>query len=303
MRYVWRTLRLLHRATPHVPSTLRMGLFVVSILVILTNVATLVILFAFESEAAGFIQGGDPKQFYRELEVELLDDYKEVFGIAHNSGNTIRTTEQALAYGADIIEIDVALTRGQLHATHWSPLRFIGNRFFRGPTLAEVWGTAAQAEVIKLDLKRPSVKMVADLLSFLSERRKLANGMAREIVVVSDQPEVLALLSQDPSVIRMLSIEDSKVLRNLLRDADLMRVIDGVSVRHDLLTKASVQSLVERGLPVFAWIVNDPQRMNELVEYGVRGITTDNLAIMQLLGGQERGETTLRRNTQPLGLQ
>jgi hypothetical protein len=35
--------------------------------------------------------------------------------------------------------------------------------------------------------------------------------------------------------------------------------------------------------------------MNELVKLGVDGITTDNLAIIELLGGQERDETLLSR--------
>jgi len=296
MRYLWSKFKLLHQVTKHrvtrfVPPALRLGICLISILVILANMAALVISFTFENEAAQFISGGDPKQFYKELEVELLDDYGDVFGIAHNSGNTISATVEALAYDADIIEIDVVLVQGQLHAAHWSPFRFIGSRLFRGPTLEEVWGAAAQAEVIKLDLKRTSTEMVNSLLTFLASRQRANN----EVVAVSDKPEALVLLSQhELTVIRMLSVKDGNVLHELPRDGELLRVIDGVSVRHDLLTMDSVGSLKKKGLIVFAWTVNDPERMNELVTYGVDGIVTDNLAILQLLGAQERGETTLR---------
>jgi glycerophosphoryl diester phosphodiesterase len=260
-----------------------LGVVLVSILAILTSVAALVILFTFENEAAQFISGGDPQQFYKQLRVELMDDYGEVYGIAHNSGNTISATVDALVYGADIIEIDVVLVHGELHAAHWSPFRFVGSRFFRGPTLAEVWGAADQAEVVKLDLKRASTEMVDSLLTFLADRRRANN----EIVVVSDEPEALALLhQQEPGIILMLGVGGSSVLSDLFSGGDLLRVIDGVSVRHSLLTVDSVGSLKEKGLIVFAWTVNDAATMNELVEYGVDGIITDNLAIMQLLGAE-----------------
>lgn len=269
---------------------LRAGICVISVIVILANMAALGILFTFENEAAGFISGGDPGHFYRQLKIELLDDYREVFGIAHNAGNKISTTVEALAYGADIIEIDAVLVRGQLHAAHWSPFRFLGDRLFRGPRLEEVWGAAAQAEVVKLDLKRASTEMIHHLIAFLKDRRRGNN----EVVVVSDRPAALALLAQhEPGVICMLSVSGSSTLRKLPDEEDLLGIIDGVSVDHRLLTADWVRSLKAKGLLVFTWTVNDPERMNELVEYGVDGITTDNLAIMQLLGAQERGETRL----------
>ncbi|MFH1559929.1 MAG: glycerophosphodiester phosphodiesterase [Chloroflexota bacterium] len=273
------------------PQAVRLGIGLISILVILANVVAVVVLVTFESEAAGYTSGGDPVQFYEQVQVDLLEDYMEVFGAAHNSGNTISAAVKALAYDADIIEIDVVLVGGQLHAAHWSPFRFFGDRFFRGPTLAEVWGAAAQAEVIKLDLKRPSAEMVDKLLAFLADERRARS----EIIVVSDKPEFLATFSERQSqIIRMLSVSDSSDLHDSHDDQELLRIIDGVSVDHALLSADSVWLLKEKGLIVFAWTVNDPLRMNELVEYGVDGIVTDNLAIMQLLGAQQRGETSLR---------
>ncbi|MFO8010805.1 MAG: glycerophosphodiester phosphodiesterase [Dehalococcoidia bacterium] len=270
---------------------LRLAVISASIIVILANVAALVILFTFDSESAQFISGGNPRQFHEELQVDLLDDYGEVLGIAHNSGNKIRSTIEALAYGADIIEIDVVLVQGQLHAAHWSPFRFIGDRLFRGPTLAEVWGAAAQADMIKLDLKDSSTEMVNKLVEFLDDRRRAKE----KIIVVSEKPEILALMAQrTPKVIRMLSVSDEYVLLDLLEDEDLQAVIDGVSVNHSLLTVDIIASLKERGLIVFAWTVNDPARMNELVKYGVDGITTDNLAILDLFGAQRQIDITSR---------
>jgi len=50
---------------------------------------------------------------------------------------------------------------------------------------------------------------------------------------------------------------------------------------------------------VLAWTVNDLTRVNELVRLGVDAMTTDNLAIMELLGGQRRGERLLVRRALP----
>lgn len=270
---------------------LRLGIILVSILVILTNMVALVILFTCDNESARFISGGDPSHFREDLEIDLLDDYMDVFGIAHNAGNRISSTVEALAYGADIIEIDVVLVRKELHAAHWSPFRFIGDRLFRGPTLAEVWGAAAQAEVIKLDLKRASPEMVNHLVEFLGDRR----GANKEVVIVSDKPEILALMAQqEPRVIRVLNVSDSDDLSDLLDDENLPDIIDGISIRHTLLTRDIVALIKEKVRIVFAWTVNDPVRMNELVDYGVTAITTDNLAILDLLGAQQRGENLLR---------
>lgn len=298
MQHISSSLGLLHRVAQYASPFLRIGTILGSIIVILANIAALMILFTFDNESAGFITGGDPNQFYEELRIDLLDDYGLVFGVAHNAGNQINATVKALAYGADIIEIDIVLVQGKLHAAHWSPFRFIGNRLFRGPTLADVWGAAAQAEVIKLDLKDASPEMVNSLVEFLSDKRR-AN---KDVVMVTEKPKILGLLAQqEPEAIRMLSVLDRKDLLALLKDEDLLQVIDGVSVHHSLLTEDTVVLLKEKGLIIFAYTVNEPDIMNQLVKYGVSAITTDNLAILDLLGAQQRGETTLRsqlhRNT------
>ncbi len=274
-----------------VPYILRLAVISVSIIVILANVAAMVILFTFDNESAAFISGGNPKQFHQELQVDLLDDYGEVIGIAHNSGNKISSILEALAYGANVIEIDVVLVRGELHAAHWSPFRFIGDRLFRGPTLAEVWGAATQADMVKLDLKNASTEMVDALVEFLSKTWRFN----RDVIVATDEPEILARFAQkEPRVIRMLGISEWDALDDLLADETLLTFVDGVSIHHTLLNEDTMASLKESGLMVFAWTVNDPARMNEMVEYGVDGITTDNLAILDLLGAQRQIDITSR---------
>lgn len=269
---------------------LRWAVVVVSIVVVLINVVTLILFATHGSEAARFITGGSHEKFYSELDADLTDDYAEVFGIAHNSGNSIDDINEALAYGADIIEVDVVRVKGVLRSAHWSPLSFLGMGLFRGPKLEQVWGAAAQADVIKLDLKNASDAMVDDLIEFLSERHRAKN----EVLAVTGDLEILTrLYEQDAKVLRMLGVKDSSTLNSLSNDEEMLKVVEGVAVRHDLLTADIVKTLKDKGLKIDAWTVEDPETMNELVEYGVDAITTDNLAILQLLGGDQRGEAEL----------
>jgi hypothetical protein len=265
------------------------AIVVASVLVILACVVALVTFITFDHEAAEFTSGGEPIQFRRQLDSDLLDDYGGVFGVAHNSGNLVGTTTEALAHGADVIEIDVVSVGGELRAAHRSPLPLIGSRLFRGPKLEEVWAAAAGADVIKLDLKKSAPEFLERLLAFLRAREQY------EVVISTRDPAALRFLAEGaPRVIRLLSIPDERGLRRLQGDEELLGLADGVTIRHTVLDQERVEWLRGRGLLVFAWTVNDLARVNELVSWGVNAVNTDNLAIMELLGGQERGEGTLR---------
>lgn len=48
-------------------------------------------------------------------------------------------------------------------------------------------------------------------------------------------------------------------------------------LQHDLITPELVRSLHAEGRRVVAWTVNEPERVRQLVDWGVDGIVTDNL--------------------------
>ena len=260
-----------------------------SSLLILACLGAIGIFIFLEHKAAEYTSGGDPVQFYRQADASLLEDYKNVLGAAHNSGNSQKTTRQALAHGADIIEIDIVYFNGWLYAAHHSPLRYIGSRFFRGPSLPEVWDASAQSNVIMLDLKSSKPQMLEALVSFLSTKKE------HEVAAVSGDPMVLGYLKDRmPNVIRLYSVHNEKTLDNLLRDDAMMSSIDGVTVKHTALSAESAALLKGSGKIIFAWTVNDLERVNELVKQRVDGIITDNLAILELLSDQQQGELSLR---------
>jgi glycerophosphoryl diester phosphodiesterase len=266
---------------------------IVSGLAIAVIVASSMLLlwFLFDAEGAErHTSGRHPSLFYRPLGQDLLDDYAQVFGVAHNSGDSLLATRRALRYGADIIEVDVVSFNGQLYAAHDPPIGVVAQRAFRGPRLIDVWRAASGADVIALDLKDSSPEFLAMVVAFLEEHDD------RQVVVSSPSPVALHMLRDGaPHAVVVYSIGSQARLAALQDDPDLLALIDGVGIRESLITEESAEWLNEHDLLIFAWTVNSMARVNALVELGVDAITTDNLAILELLGGQERSEARLRQ--------
>lgn len=261
-----------------------------SILALLASFSMLVIFVVFDGEVERYTAGKMPAQFYEQLIGDELDDYQGVFGVAHNSGDSISATREAVEHGADIIEIDVITTRGRLFAGHDRPLPLVGGQLFRGPSLARAWTAAAEADAIKLDLKVSSQGFVDRVVRFLEARP------GPDVVVSSDDAATLAAFrDRVPDAVRLLRVTAASDIERLRTDAALLALIDGVTVRHTLLDDETLAWFEEQRLLVFAWTVNDLERLNHLVAGGVDAVTTDNLAILQLLGGQERDERAIRR--------
>lgn len=255
----------------------------------------------FEETAEEFTIGLRPAQFYQELNDDDLDDtqrknYAPIFGIAHNSGGAVAATLEALVYGADVIEVDVVSLDGRLYSAHLppTPFPFIGVRAFRGPPLERIWTAAGRADVIKLDLKESSPEFRDLLFAFLERYR----GSQQVLVATRNVPTLEALAARAPWVFRLLSVADEGTLSTLQSNPDLVTLIDGVTIYDPLVTTETAAWLTQLELFVAVWTVNDLDRTNELIEYGVDAITTDNLAIIALLSGQGQGESRLVRSDQ-----
>lgn len=267
---------------------IRFTISLTALAVIGVSLAALVFLVAFSDHAERYLSGVQPYQFLGKLEADLLDDYGQVFSVAHNSGDSVEATRKALRNGADVIEIDVITIGTTLYAGHDRPLPFVGSHVFRGPRLEVVWNVAREAEVIKLDLKQTSPGYVDRVIRFLEAQDE------HPVIVSSHSADVLVRFESGyPRAVRLLSIKTPLAFEALKQDDRALAVIDGVTIRHTLLDEDSAGWLKERGYLIFAWTVNDLARVNELVELGVDAITTENLAILQLLGDNRTGELEL----------
>lgn len=239
--------------------------------------------------------GRRPNQYFTDIDPDAqaysTAAYGAVFGVAHNSGGSIEATLEARINGADLIEVDVVVIDGVLYSAHTTPLPFLGQRWFRGPRLDRVWAASFGADAVMLDLKDSSphyVQLVGDFLE--------ARPPTRQVIVSSRSPWVLQLLRvRAPEAILLLSVPHDAALRAMQNNEPLLETIDGITVRHTALDADHAAWLADQGLLVFAWTVEDLERVNELMRLGVDGITSDNLAIVNLFAGGTGDERELRR--------
>lgn len=229
--------------------------------------------------AQSFSQGLPPQQFRDELDPDLLKDYSGVLGVAHNAANRLDTLQVALDHRADVVEADLISVRGELVAGRDQPMSWLTNQIFRGPTLAQVWDAAAPADVLKLDLKRNDDAFLDDLVTFLAPRQG-----TREVMVATRDRDAIVRLHRDlPEITLLFSIGFPEGVQQLRSDAELQTAIGGVTIFQGLVEPNLVGWLHERDLLVLAWPVNDVQRLNDLVRQRVDGVTTANLAILEVL--------------------
>jgi hypothetical protein len=266
----------------------RISVVLVALLVIAASVTLLVAFVAFPDDVERYTAGTAPNQFYRQLDPSLLESYPKLFGVAHNAGDSVRATKRAIRRGADVIEIDVVLVDGNLRGGHERPLPVVGDRVFRGPRLDVVWRQAEKAEAIQLDLKQTSAGFVERLLAFLDDHRH------ENTIVSTRSMTVLRTFRRDaPWVIRLLSVPNPEALARLEKSPMSIAEIDGVSIRQNILTEANAAWLKSHRLLTLAWVVNDALRLNELVRFEIDAVVSDNLAMIELLGGQGRAEAAL----------
>jgi hypothetical protein len=236
-----------------------------------------------------YTRGERPRQFSGQLAADLLDDYGLVFVIAHNAGDHADTAQTAIDHRADAVEIDVVRVRGRLYAAHAAPQK-LAARLFRGMTLEEAWEIAAQADAVALDLKDDSKEYEDALVEFITQHPH------EQVVLYSRSIDSLGRLRERlPGVYHYLSIPDRETFDRTMLHHPLAPKLDGAAIHHDAIDEHVVTTLRLRDQRIIAWTVNDLARVNELVRLGVDGITSDNLAILKLLGGRQREEPLLSR--------
>ncbi len=223
-----------------------------------------------------------PDQFYRALPAAPDTGGREVLGVAHNAGNNPKTTARALAYGADVIEIDVMTVHGHLAAGRAHAVRWLAERVFRGETLAQAWRHAAPAQIIKLDLQQTDHGLLDSLVSFL-------HGARSEHPLMISTRDAGAIEYLRPrlatGIMLLFSVPFPDAVARIQGDPTLTAAVGGISVFQGLVSSSLVTWAHERRLSVLAWTVNDGERLDQLLALHVDGVTTANLAIIRGLSG------------------
>jgi glycerophosphoryl diester phosphodiesterase len=228
---------------------------------------------------------GRPAQFFSWSVQDRANGYGHVVGIGHNAGDDPGSTLTALSSGAGYIEIDVVYQDGVLFAAHGQPQDTFRNLVWRlAPpvTLLDAWGYSSASPGIELDIKSGSPEALRSLGDFI---KRHWSGK-QQLMLASKSPDVLSTMADlVPGAFRVLSIDTPSSLASFQAGNGKAARADGVTVRDSLLNPESMASFKKEGLLVLAWTVEDPTRLDQLIDLGVDGVATDNLAITERLRG------------------
>jgi len=204
---------------------------------------------------------------------------------AYEPENTLRAFEEAIRLGADMIELDVRLSKdGELVVIHDDRLERTtdGFGFVGDKTLAELKTLdAGRGEKIPtlrevLDITKGRARLVIELKEEGTEELALnlirESGSTDEVIVVSFS---LAILRKVKELSR-----DIKTGAIYFMSANPIRRVkessaDAIAPYHYFVTKALVKEAHENNLIVIPWTVDSKSRAQKLIEMGVDGIVSN----------------------------
>lgn len=219
---------------------------------------------------------------------------------AHAPENTLASAREAFERGASVVEIDVRRTKdGHLILLHdatfqrtagdprkpedmtldevraldagaWKDARYRGEHV---PTLEEMLDLAKGRGTLLFDLKQTG--LMPDIAKLVNER-----GMADQVLMgpwtTAEAVEARRNLPDTPVVL----IGSIPAVRPEGWFADLVRQgVRGFNSAAGSVNAEFMREAARRGMPVFAWTVNDPAEMRRLAALGVTGILTDDPAL------------------------
>jgi len=206
--------------------------------------------------------------------------------IAHAAGNAAHVSDDAIADGADYLEVDLWVHRGQFETRHERrfPLRIplLYERWYlsrarRSGGLASLFQACGTQTGVFLDLKGVGTT-TANLIA--AARAEAPAGL--QLAASSQSWEGLRQLARAvPGTSLFYSVDVASKLDLLFSITRRDRLPRGTSCRHTLLTRPLVERLHDAGLAVVAWTVDDVDRARELVSWGVDAVTTHKVREMR----------------------
>lgn len=204
--------------------------------------------------------------------------------VAHRAGNHLDQLTAAEAAGVDLVEADVWHYRGRLEVRHlktMGPIPLLWDRWkltsARAPRLMleELVQAADPSTELMLDLKGSARSLPGAVIDTM---RRLAPG--RPYTVSSQWWSALEPFREHPEVRVIYSIGNARMFRALPGWLGI-RPAEAVGINHRLLTPDRVRSLRRLAPQVFTWTINDRARLEELLDWGVNGIISDEYQILR----------------------
>ena len=223
---------------------------------------------------------------------------------SHAPENSLAAFQAALQAGAELIELDVRLTRdGMLAVIH-------DENLLRITGVAGVVSDMTMSQLRTLDAGRqrgsrwagPGLPELGDVLQMVSgdivvniEVKGDASALPvlADRVIAHDMGERVIVSSFDAAVVRAASALQPPLLVGLLLnrpaedpvDAARAAGADLVHMQHGIVTAAQVDALHGAGLAVLTWTVNDPREMRRVTQLGVDAILSDDPRLLREMVG------------------
>ncbi len=225
--------------------------------------------------------------------------------IAHGYGNDLDRLELALASPVDMIEADVWFHLGRLVVRHERQLGpfplYLDNlanlprgakrpflsiagwylRVVRRPvTLSQIALRLSNCKAVMLDMKGNAGYLrkaySADLQRLLTEQP------LSEVIVAGYDWRLLNELQKVPGVKACYSVNTLQRLDRLWLNRDHFS-IQTVGLHHAMITPEVLARFKDRDITVYTWTVDDVERARQLIEWGVDGIISNDLALLTAL--------------------
>jgi hypothetical protein len=206
--------------------------------------------------------------------------------IAHRAGNNRVALERAVSAGVDWVEADIWWHFGRLDARHehalWRlPLRYdewkLGLALRRPPCLADICDYVTGGPRLLIDFKGDFPRLALDVVALLQAKESINRA-----AICGQNWRLLDLaVSRAPDLKAFYSIGSVAQLEALLHRSPDLPAIRAVSCAQALLTSVVLHQLLDRGIEVFAWTVNERPRALELVEAGAAGIISDSYEVLR----------------------
>ena len=204
--------------------------------------------------------------------------------IAHRAGNDPARARPELDAGADMVEADVWLDRGRVEVRHtktMGPVPLLWDRWSLAPgwtprlLLPQLLDALPDNIGLLLDLKGLDRNLGAAVLEALD-----ASRYGGPVAACTRVWPLLAPLAARGEIALLYSAGNRRELRRLL-ERGTPTPTAGVSVHRRLLDRETVRALRRIAPLVATWPVNDTRRLDALLDWGVGGITTDEVAIVR----------------------
>lgn len=230
--------------------------------------------------------------------------------IAHAYGNARRAIDLAMHADVDMLEADIWYRRGRVyvhHDRHLAPLPLLADRRMRGHPRPPWALPLPRGYYVRPDVH---ILTIEDLLRLTANGRRLlldvkgkddaahARRFARRLssavreydaagsVEVCGQtwPVLIELRTLAPEINVRFSIERPDQWQAFVAMAGHEERAPNVCVEHRFLTDDRLRFLKDRGAGIYTWTVDRQAEAEALLDRGVDGIISNNLALLAMLG-------------------